>query len=102
VMLTEVAPAASSADDALLMLANAPVPSLACKSLECKFVRSVAEMERFCVSTLKRKRLLLVTPARVTMRIQIKLARVRAKGMPTHTKRPIPMMMVVIVLILSR
>ena len=81
-------PAASAAELALLMLANAPPPSLACKSLVCRLVRSEAEMERFCVLTLNMKRLLLVTPVRVTMRMQIRLPRVRAKGMPTHTKRP--------------
>ena len=38
-----------------------------------------------------------MTPVRVTMRIQIRLARVSAKGMPTHTKRPtLPMMVVVL------
>jgi hypothetical protein len=86
----------------LLMLLNAPVPNLAYKSLECKFVRSEAETERFCVLTLNMKRLLLETPVRVTMRIQIRLPRVRAKGKPTHTKRPTPMMMMVVVLILTR
>ena len=60
-------------------------------------------MERFCVLTLKRKRLLFVTPVKVTMRIQSKLPRVRAKGMPTHTKRPTrPMMMVVVLILLWR
>ena len=72
-----------------------------------RFDKSVVEMERFCVLTLNRKRPLFVIPVRVTMRIQIRLARVSAKGMPTHTKRPsLPMMMMMMmimrVLMLSR
>jgi hypothetical protein len=51
---------------------------------------------------LKRKRLSFVTPVRVTMRMQIRLPRVSAKGMPTHTKRPIRPMMMIVMLMLSR
>lgn len=58
-----------------------------------RFPREDGEMERFCVLTANMSRFLSVTPASMTIRMQIRLAMVKPNGRATQTNLPAPILL---------
>ena len=100
---SEVVVVVEDADADLAALAKASVIksenfSLRLRRSEARLVKSVEEIERSVVFTVNNSSFLFVTPARLTVRRQIRLARVSANGTATQTNLPTPISVCVIAL----